>query len=276
MCAASTESSTVHSECLKVVAKRLEGDALWVATQWATPWRQAPDLFLEVRDIAPDKSLASGLGIGKIKDLPPEILGMIHEYSSTSPFWRYSAALDLARVLRAAPPNDLSIPLLRVEAWERGGRPEVGEVPDHRLQAVRLTIDCYGIRRIERLVGSPRYRQRRTDHLAFVILEADKIQEVTARFKVCSPLFVNNKPGRFFFSRIQVPLCTSRRWACDARGRPLYMGHAFPPRPKTVSFLACRGRPFNALLHNRAAQDMWDHVLCPFRRFLYRPCSYFL
>lgn len=191
-CAASTESSTVHSECLEIVAKRQGKDSLWVATQWVIPWRQAPDLFLE-RDITPDISLASHLGIGRIRDLPPEILRMIHGYSSTSLFWRYSAALDLARVLNAAPPNNLSVPLLKVKAWERGARPEVEEIPD-RLHDVRLTIDSYGIRRIERLARGSWYQRRRTDHLAFAILEADKVQAITIHFKVCSRLLVNNKP----------------------------------------------------------------------------------
>lgn len=127
---------------------------------------------------------------------------MVHEHSSTSLFWRYSAALDLARVLHAVPPNNLSVPLLKVKAWERGARPEVEEIPD-RPHDVRLTIDSYGIRRIERLARGSWYQRRRTDHLAFVILEADKVQDITTHFKVCSRLLVNNKPGAIlFFSRL--------------------------------------------------------------------------
>lgn len=176
-----------------------------------TPWRQAPDLFLQVRDITPNISSASALGIGRIRDLPPEILRIVHEHSSTSPFWRYSAASDLAQALCSIPPNDLSVPLLRVRAWERGCCPEVEEIAD-RLHAMRLTIDSYGIRRIERLAGSLRYQQRRTNHLAFVILEADKMQDVTAHFKVCSRLLITKLGATLFshtfkfrYARLDVP-----------------------------------------------------------------------
>lgn len=142
-----------------------------------------PDLFLDARDVVPDMLLASGLGIGGIGGLPTEVVRMIRDHSSSSLFWRYSAVLDLTRALRAAPSDALSVPLARVRMWERGRHPEIEEAPG-RPQAVRLTIDSYGIRRIEALAGSPSYQQRRTDQLAFVILEADKIQGVTAHFKV--------------------------------------------------------------------------------------------
>jgi hypothetical protein len=120
------------------------------------PWRQAPDRFLDVRDITPDISLASRLGIGRIRYLPPELLHIAYKHLLASLFWGYSVALDLALVLCTTLPSELSVPLLRARAWERGGCLEVEEILD-RLHAVRLIIDSYGIRRIERQAGSLRY-----------------------------------------------------------------------------------------------------------------------
>ena len=148
MCATSAElsheSSTVHSECLEVVEDRLDQERLWAATSWWTPSQRAPNLRLEVGDIRPDPSLASALALGRLNDLPLEIFGVIQGYLSGSWFWRCSAALDAARLLRIAPVDELSVPLRRVAAWERGHRPKITERASSELRIMQLTIDSRG------------------------------------------------------------------------------------------------------------------------------------
>ncbi|KAH8654723.1 hypothetical protein BGZ61DRAFT_524174 [Ilyonectria robusta] len=173
--------------CFDVVAQRCKLDDyldhLWIATAWRTPWRQAPNLRLEEPAITLDLARADDLGIPRMRVLTPEILRMVHGYSATSLFWRYSGALDLVRRLSTSSLDELlSVPLCTVSAWKRG--PPVLSKTVRQLPVFRLTIDSYGIREIERLPERPRFQRWRTDSLAFVILEQSYLQGVTARFKI--------------------------------------------------------------------------------------------
>lgn len=55
------------------------------------------------------------------------------------------------------------------------------------LPVMRLTIDSWGIRDIERLVESPNFGRRRTDGLVFVVLNYESLEGINAYFKVKLP-----------------------------------------------------------------------------------------
>ena len=99
----SVETPTVHLDCLAVICCRYKissDDALWVYTTWRTPWKLTPSSWLDVGDIMPDFFSADSLGIERMRLLPSELVRMIYEYSSTSAFWRCSAAVgNVARIL---------------------------------------------------------------------------------------------------------------------------------------------------------------------------------
>lgn len=75
------------------------------------------------------------------------------------------------------------MPLHNLLAWERGGRRVLVDRP-HKLPFMRVTIDTYGIARVERLEGRPPCSLDRADRLAFAILEVAKSPTATAWFKV--------------------------------------------------------------------------------------------
>ncbi|POR31267.1 Uncharacterized protein TPAR_08516 [Tolypocladium paradoxum] len=158
-------------------------DHLWVVAAWRTPWRHAPPFRLEETAVIPDFSIFDGLGISRMRLLPPEVLQIVHGHSSTSLVWRYSAVSELTQRLPAALSDQLlSIPLCMVLAWNRGGQPVTTETV-HRLPIIRLTIDSWGIKQVERLSERPGFKRWRTDSLVFVVLDQSHFEGVTAHFK---------------------------------------------------------------------------------------------
>lgn len=201
-CDSDAETATVHSDCLQLFAReyKLEDvlDRLWVIAAWRSPWRGAHNLRLaEARLFMPDLSAAEALDLLKLRDLPPEILNWIRIYSPTSLFWRYSSVLELARGLSKAAASEsackdiLSIPLPLIWTWKRGELP-VSIAPSEvsapaispKAPIIRLTIDSYGLREVERLQEKPPYRTWRSDHLAYVIVEEHSLKHAVMHFKV--------------------------------------------------------------------------------------------
>ncbi|KAF5006175.1 hypothetical protein FDECE_7450 [Fusarium decemcellulare] len=192
-CTVSAEASTVHSDCFEFVARRCKLDDynldyLWVVTAWRAPWRQAPHFGLRDTEVVePDWPVLDCLDISRnLALLPPEILGTIRRYSATSILWRFNAASKLTRQFPVALSDSLlSIPLYTIAAWKRGGQPVTTE--GHQLPIIRLTIDSWGIREVERLPSYPQFKTWRTDSLVFVILDQAYLKDVTALFKVKRP-----------------------------------------------------------------------------------------
>ncbi|KAJ3529490.1 hypothetical protein NM208_g9731 [Fusarium decemcellulare] len=187
-CTVSAEASTVHSDCFEFVARRCNLDDyldyLWVVTAWRAPWRQAPHFGLQDTEVVePDWSVLDCLDISRsLASLPPEILGIIHRYSATSILWRFNAASKLTRRFPIALSDSLlSIRLCKVAAWKRGQPVTIEEA--HQLPVIRLTIDSWGIREVERLPGYPQFKTWRTDSLVFVILDQAYLKDVIALFK---------------------------------------------------------------------------------------------
>lgn len=203
----------MHSDCFEFVAHRCRldnyWDHLWVLTAWRTPWRQAPHFRLEETTVTPDFSMLDDLGISRMRLLPLEVLQTVYEHSATSLFWRYTAASGLTQRLPAALSDQLlSIPLCTVSAWNRGGQPVTAETA-HQLPVIRLTIDSWGIKKVERLPENPRFKTWRTDTFVFVILDQSHLEGVTAHFKVNIPSFLNKHISK---NRCETHAGTSLVW----------------------------------------------------------------
>ena len=181
---AASAAKTVHIDCFDT----LRPGSLWMAATLVTLWPSAPDLHLK-RDYIPlDPSLADGLGLVMLRKLPSEVGALIHEHSSDCLLWRYNACLTTARRLRASFPEELSTSLAHVDGWERGTSPSLASQPKERAK-VRLTVDAYGLKKIEHFEEDSRYgsRPRRTDNYAFVILEPHEARSTKVHFKVKPP-----------------------------------------------------------------------------------------
>ncbi|KID82755.1 hypothetical protein MGU_09924 [Metarhizium guizhouense ARSEF 977] len=185
-CATSAESSTVHSDCLDLVQQKCLLDRyleqLWIITAWRVPWRHAPHFHLQESNVALDFSELEDLGISRLRCLPREVLHIVYVYSATSLFWRYNSASELARRLPILPSERRSVPLCAVVAWDRGGQLTTSNAINH-LPVLRLTIDSWGIKKVERLPEYPAFQGWRTENLLFVVLQERDIEGVIAHLK---------------------------------------------------------------------------------------------
>lgn len=142
-CAASSEASTIHSDCLELFERECKLsenlDRLWIIAAWRTPWRQALVLHLDVTNIVvPLPAFLDRLGLPELGLLPAEIIQTVRSYSVTSPLWRYISALDLGTQLSPSVSEDLiSIPLCQVSTWERGGQPVLAATSAQRSRGCR-------------------------------------------------------------------------------------------------------------------------------------------
>ncbi|KAF4970912.1 hypothetical protein FSARC_2182 [Fusarium sarcochroum] len=180
-CFDSAEAVTMHSYCYRLFLQSHRQDnalnSAWVSSEWRYPWRPSPathyELDLEDRSIiSVSPSRAKALGMPKLASLPPTILQDIKASSIESPFWHYSAIRDLAeRMSSAAVENSCKVHHLdTIEAWDRGESLVITKSASKSV-VVRVTIDCRGIRKIERLRGWPQYRNWRSNSLAYVFIE---------------------------------------------------------------------------------------------------------
>ncbi|KAE8442169.1 hypothetical protein EG329_003757 [Mollisiaceae sp. DMI_Dod_QoI] len=181
-CATSPEASSMHAECFEIFTRDWTlGKALnllWIATAWRNPWRGAPDLRLHSKiNIALSNLPATEKHcIPQLSLLPPELIRVIQKYSE-----RCILALDLVYRLSAVASNDLvSVPLRGLSTWQRGDWPIAAVAPAGHI--IRLTIDCHGIKKIERLSKYPPCTGSRFDNMAFVIQEESHFDDVVAWF----------------------------------------------------------------------------------------------
>ncbi|KAH0593015.1 hypothetical protein MHUMG1_09262 [Metarhizium humberi] len=191
-CATSAESSTVHSDCLDLVQQKCLLDKyleqLWIITAWRVPWRCAPHFHLQETNVALDFSKLEDLGISRLRLLPREVLHIVYVYSATSLFWRYNSASELARQLPILSSERRSVPLCAVVSWDRGGQLTTSNAINH-LPVLRLTIDSWGIKKVERLPEYPAFQGWRTENLLFAVLQDRDIEGVTAHIKTTGITF---------------------------------------------------------------------------------------
>ncbi|KAI1822656.1 hypothetical protein F4861DRAFT_381574 [Xylaria intraflava] len=189
-CAASPEAVTTHLECFELFTRtytRVDAlDRLWREASWRRPWREAPLIVLPEDMNVTSKAVmivAKRYGLPELLKMPPEIRQMVRNYSQSSLFWRFTAALDLAARFDAAPTSRFSsIPVRRIAEWERGCVPTQTKALIS-LPIIRLTIDSRGIRKFERLPAGEPYSSRSYDRTIYIIEDESRFDGVSALFK---------------------------------------------------------------------------------------------
>ncbi|CEJ95157.1 hypothetical protein VHEMI10655 [[Torrubiella] hemipterigena] len=180
-CTESSEAVAVHNDCFGSIPKLTTVytiDHLWITISWRSPWRQAPYFQLEDMTPKPDFAALDKLGIPLIRRLPPEIVHIIYKYSQTSDFWRYCDMFSLGRSLVPLSKPPFSVPLGDISTWTRGG--QVERITDQGLPIIRLTIDSWGLKKIESLSSYPKFKNWRTDHLRYVVTDRSKVNGILA------------------------------------------------------------------------------------------------
>ena len=192
-CFDSAEAVTIHFDCYRLFRQSYHGDntlnSVWILSAWRYPWQPLPpthhELDLDDRNIISVSPLrAEALGMPKLASLPPTILQDIRADSIESPFWHYSAIQDLAeKMSSAAVGNSCKVYQLdKIEAWNRGESPVIAKEASKSV-LVRVTLDCRGIRKIERLPGWPQYRHWRSNRLAYAFIESAPAKKSHVYFK---------------------------------------------------------------------------------------------
>lgn len=125
---------------------------------------------------------ATACSLPQLAAVPAEILQIIGAYAQPSPLSRYRTVIDLAadwsgRELSCQP----SLPLSEIALWERDGHAVVEGDLD---PVVKITIDCWGLKRIERLTDYPPFAGNRSDTEVYIIETQDRLRDVRVQFQV--------------------------------------------------------------------------------------------
>ena len=188
-CTVAPDSATIHADCFNLFRQRsLAEDGLvrlWISSAWRQPWTAVTTLRLSPRtDIARGIRLAAEVcDIPKLNSLPLELAEMIHTFSQSSTIWRYAAVLELVDTLSAADVHELvSIPLRKISAWSRSTSPTI--LSNVSKPLIRLTMDSWGLKSIERLYEAPELSGKQADALAYIVEPESSFTNVTVDFKV--------------------------------------------------------------------------------------------
>lgn len=104
------------------------------------------------------------LGIPRLGQLPTEIALIIQSYSFDSILWRLYTTLSVAKQASSGNGSFQDLKTFRIgeiSAWERGEEPILAnDSPQDPI--IRLTLDAYGIRKVERL---PNYSDTMSDQV---------------------------------------------------------------------------------------------------------------
>ncbi|KAL3601913.1 hypothetical protein FPOAC2_06201 [Fusarium poae] len=191
-CAKVPEAVGLHSICLSVFKEHYKAedsiDRLWATVGQNNLWNGAPCLHLD-RESEVEMDLvrqkAASYGVNLLGRLPAELIHMIYKYSEDAVFWRCILALSLAKQLSLSQQcmtlQSHSIPLCNVLAWERGESVVVRS--DECSPYIRLTLDCRGIRKIERFQERPSYEPAFSNKEAFVFACESEVKDVVVILK---------------------------------------------------------------------------------------------
>ncbi|KAH6630904.1 hypothetical protein B0J18DRAFT_422532 [Chaetomium sp. MPI-SDFR-AT-0129] len=184
-CRSRPEAVVVHPDCLTIFRHecRVQGvsDAmgrLWTAVARATPWQHA----VPVHHFSPPRLTVDGLLVAAVRsagfpalcELPLELLEMIQYHSRHAALWRCLAVLRLVAHIAATEPEPLRlIPLGKISAWTRGQEPVCVAAGETAPEVLRLTLDRDGISSLERLESWPKYADKQSTHLAFMVERED-------------------------------------------------------------------------------------------------------
>ncbi|KAH7358140.1 hypothetical protein B0T11DRAFT_283780 [Plectosphaerella cucumerina] len=153
-CAMSTETCTVHIDCLNLYMKLAifshKLDRLWTASVSVSPWPSSPVLPLPRLPANLERCLSKAnelTGLGFLTRLPPELAAMILELCEPGELFRLCAVEDMVDILSETD-DTMREPLQTVRSWHRGSRPSLTMRPSE--EPIRVVIDANGIRSLER------------------------------------------------------------------------------------------------------------------------------
>lgn len=167
-----------------------------VAT-WRYPWQHPDSLSSEpfrpqdgscpsAEGLPGDASLmtvSAKADLGGLRKLPRELIDIITEYTGSCPLLQYVTVLRLASVLCSEELDNLVERAIdRVSSWHRGNGPNIGD-SDGDTRFCRLTIDCWGLRRIEQ-ISSLTDRPHILRGCLFTVVRKELLSSVTAQFRV--------------------------------------------------------------------------------------------
>ncbi|KAF4447425.1 hypothetical protein F53441_9036 [Fusarium austroafricanum] len=115
---------------------------IWVASAWKFPCLHDPPQLQPQLDLIDNAlvsirpSTAENLGMPQLASLPPEVIRVIRDYIPHNLFWR-------------------------IKTWKRGQQVEYEE-SNSESSVIRLTIDCYGLKEIQKLEDWPEYGRVRS------------------------------------------------------------------------------------------------------------------
>ena len=187
-CLTADESATIHTDCFNLFRRRCRAEnklqRLWVTATWRYPWRQAPPLVLPPDDIwDPIDDVARICRIPGLRRLPAEIKQIIWDYSQPNIIGRFSAVKRLADSLSTPQQDELvALPLCDVGTWHRGEDPITCKTAMNPI--VRLTVDSWGLKRIDRDSKSTKAREYRKDRHVFVVERPERLSGISVVFKV--------------------------------------------------------------------------------------------
>ncbi|KAF5551722.1 hypothetical protein FNAPI_7328 [Fusarium napiforme] len=186
-CEMAHPSVTVHANCYRVFQQsyRREDamDAIWVASAWKSPWRYRPPQRRPRLDLT-DMTLvliggpvAEAIGISGLALLPSEVLQMVRSYAPDNLLWRYSLIQNIAEEMSRPFQNPFEpqhvatrFALAAVKAWKRESKGIDTTCDESKSESfiVRLTVDCLGLKEIQRLHDWPEYNHTRSNTYTYV------------------------------------------------------------------------------------------------------------
>ncbi|RKL33853.1 hypothetical protein BFJ70_g8587 [Fusarium oxysporum] len=226
-------------------------DPIWVASAWKFPWRHRPPQRKPRLDLTDTTLVSIGGPVAEAICIPVISSGGILSFKallrrchgpSKNPF---EPEQDATRFSLAA-----------VKAWKRGvqGMDAACDESESELFIIRLTVDCLGLKEIQRLQVWPEYNHIRSNTCAYVSFTQGQANSSFISSKVSSlltswePLLTLNKFGRAF---IENPHDSRDFQFCDTPSPPV-RGLKMLPRPdrpgsiryRTVDLLSTTGLTF--------------------------------
>lgn len=210
---------TIHTHCLQLFMGRCHTPdrlaRLWVAATRRFPWihnplpavgEMSPRRFLRLlvsgghRERPPDglsvhpysrSCVENALGLSGMRILPQHVVDMIFaRIPPRSCLLCYNTVLHLIDKVspgsRQCRQQDLVCPISQIRFWSRGDKAEMATVDQGGQSAkplVRLTVDFWGLRMIERIPNTKEPAHNVTGCM-FAVVQVDKLSEATAKFKV--------------------------------------------------------------------------------------------
>jgi hypothetical protein len=188
------ESATVHNDCFRIFLRYCTTanalHRLWRFAAWRMPWKRAPPSLLPEDFFVPGSTIlaevSSLYGVPLLQRLPSEVVRMIGMEADSPLFWRISVAMALALEFSSSPPTKLvTVPLSDLRSWSRNGEAAISRAEAAHLPIVRLTIDCRGLKSVERFpVGQPAFCYETSVNEIFVLKHQDCFRDAYALLQV--------------------------------------------------------------------------------------------